>query len=182
MESAALPRRWLSGAGWGALALSSLSYIPTERILFSSVMFGLQRRGRERGGRARVAEDSLVILVVEDDHLIQSLVEEALSDGGFESAIVATGEEAVSLLKDGDTRYRVLVTDIDLGGRMPGWDVAKAAREIDPDFPVIYMTGAAADQWASHGVPNSVLLTKPFAPAQLVTAISNLLNTGTPPT
>jgi DNA-binding response OmpR family regulator len=41
------------------------------------------------------------------------------------------------------------------------------------------MTGAAADQWASHGVPNSILLTKPFAPAQLVTAISNLLNSTT---
>jgi hypothetical protein len=38
------------------------------------------------------------------------------------------------------------------------------------------MTGAASDKWASHGVPNSVLLEKPFAPAQLVTAPSNLLN------
>jgi len=42
------------------------------------------------------------------------------------------------------------------------------------------MSGAAADQWPSRGVPNSILLEKPFAPAQLVTAISNLLNTGTP--
>jgi hypothetical protein len=43
------------------------------------------------------------------------------------------------------------------------------------------MTGAAAEQWASHGVPNSILLTKPFAPAQLITAVSNLLNAGSPP-
>ena len=127
-----------------------------------------------------MAEDLLVILVVEDDHLIQSFVEEALSDGGFEPAIAATGDEAVILLKGGETKYRALVTDIHLGGTTDGWEVAKNAREIDPDFPVIYMTGAAADQWASHGVPNSVLLTKPFAPAQLLTAISNLLNTGTP--
>jgi hypothetical protein len=27
------------------------------------------------------------------------------------------------------------------------------------------MTGAAANDWASHGVPNSLLLEKPFAPA-----------------
>jgi hypothetical protein len=46
---------------------------------------------------------------------------------------------------------------------------------------VIYMTGAAADQWPVQGVPNSILLAKPFAPAQLVTAISQLLNTGGPP-
>ena len=61
---------------------------------------------------------------------------------------------------------------------MTGWEVAKQAREIDPAFPIVYMTGAAADDWASHGVPNSILLVKPFAPAQLVTAVSQLLNTG----
>jgi DNA-binding response OmpR family regulator len=62
-------------------------------------------------------------------------------------------------------------------GRIDGWEIARAAREVDPAFPIVYMTGAAADEWASRGVPNSILLTKPFAPAQLVTAISNLLNT-----
>jgi hypothetical protein len=44
------------------------------------------------------------------------------------------------------------------------------------------MSGASADDWASKGVPNSIMLSKPFAPAQLVTAVSNLLNTGTPTT
>jgi hypothetical protein len=38
------------------------------------------------------------------------------------------------------------------------------------------MTGAASGQWASHGVPNSILLEKPFAAAQLVTAVATLLN------
>jgi DNA-binding response OmpR family regulator len=85
-----------------------------------------------------------------------------------------------SLIKERPVTYRALVTDINLKGRMNGWEVAKQAREIDPVFPVIYMTGAAAEQWGSHGVPNSILLKKPFAPAQLVTAVSQLLNTGTP--
>ena len=65
---------------------------------------------------------------------------------------------------------------------MDGWEVAKEARKIDAGLPVIYMTGAAADQWAPHGVPNSILLTKPFAPAQLVTAVSSLLNAAPPTT
>ena len=127
-------------------------------------------------------EDLLVILVVEDDHAIQSIVEEALTDGGFEPAIAASGEEAVTLLKGGLTKYRALVTDINLRGTMGGWEVAKVAREIDPELPIIYMTSASADKYASHGVPNSILLTQPFAPAQLVTAVSQLLNSGTPTT
>jgi CheY-like chemotaxis protein len=124
--------------------------------------------------------DLPIILVVEDDQVIQGLIEETLTDCGFGSAIVASGGEAVNLLQEHRGKYRALVTDINLSGKMDGWEVARQAREIDPAFPIIYMTGAAADQWASHGVPNSILLTKPFAPAQLVTAVSQLLNTGTP--
>ena len=125
---------------------------------------------------------NILILVIEDDLEIQAIINEALCDGGYEPALATSGEEALTLLKGGQTPYRVLVTDINLLGRIDGWKVARQARELDPAFPVIYMTGAAADQWPSHGVPNSVLLTKPFAPAQLVTAVSSLLNGGNPPT
>jgi CheY-like chemotaxis protein len=123
-----------------------------------------------------------IILVVEDDQLIQSLVEETLGDGGFETAIAASGEEALSLLQDHKGKYRALVTDINLTGKMDGWEVAQHAREVEPDFPIVYMSGAAAADWTSKGVPNSIMLAKPFAPAQLLTAVSNLLNSGTPTT
>ena len=70
---------------------------------------------------------------------------------------------------------------MNLKGKTSGWDLARLVRERDPEFPVVYMTGMTADEWASRGVPNSVLLTKPFAPAQLVTAVSQLLNKGPVP-
>jgi CheY-like chemotaxis protein len=70
---------------------------------------------------------------------------------------------------------------VNLKGALSGWEVARQIRETVADFPVVYMTGAAADQWTSQGVPKSVLLQKPFAPAQLVTAVSQLLN-AVPPT
>ena len=124
-------------------------------------------------------DDVVVVLVVEDDQVVRDLVEEALSDGGFESAITVSGKEAISLLK-GDSKFRAVVTDIDLPGELDGWEVARVAREIDPTMPVVYMTGSHGEEWASKGVPNSVLVAKPFALAQLVTAISNLLNTVPP--
>ena len=127
-------------------------------------------------------EDQPVILVVEDDQEVQGIVEDALIEGGFEPAIAPSGEEAVTLLKGRKTSYRALVTDVSLRGTMDGWQVAKQAREIDREFPIIYITGGGADQWPVRGVPNSILLEKPFAPAQLVTAVSQLLNAGTPTT
>ncbi len=120
------------------------------------------------------------ILVVEDDPLIRGLVEEALADGGFGTVIVSSGEEAIALLKGESNDYRALVTDINLSGPVDGWDIARVGREIDAAFPIVYMTGAAGDEWPSKGVPGSILLAKPFAPAQLVTALSQLLNAGTP--
>jgi DNA-binding response OmpR family regulator len=120
-------------------------------------------------------EESPVILVVEDDPPIQIILEDALADGGFEPAITASGEEAVSLLDGHRGKYHALVIDIILLGRLDGWEVAKRAREIDPAFPILYITGAHADRWPSQGVPNSGLLIKPFAPAQLVTAVSSVV-------
>jgi DNA-binding response OmpR family regulator len=129
-----------------------------------------------------LSQNAPVILVIEDDEAIQTVVEAALGDAGFEPAIAASGEEAVTLLRGTKNTYRALVTDVGLRGKMDGWEVAQQAREIDPEFPVVYMSGASAADWPSKGVPNSIMLEKPFAPAQLVTAVANLLNSGTPTT
>ena len=119
-----------------------------------------------------------IILLVEDEAVLQKLVKHALSDAGFDLTVSSSAEEALSLLAGGVARYRALVTDINIDGELNGWELARRVREIDAAFPVVYVTGAAADQWPSQGVPHSILLEKPFAPAQLVTAISQLLNTG----
>jgi len=122
-----------------------------------------------------------VILVIEDEYPIQDIVEDALTEGGFAADILSSGEEALTLFRGRLKNYRALVTDIVLKGRLNGWEVAAQIRESDPAFPVIYTSGAHADEWASKGVPNSIMLAKPFAPAQLVTAVAQLLN-ASPPT
>jgi DNA-binding response OmpR family regulator len=119
-----------------------------------------------------------VILVVEDEEPLQGIVHDALKDGGFDLVTTASGEEALTLFESGVVKYAALVTDINLAGGMTGWDLARELREADSAFPVVYMTGAAADEWGAQGVPNSILVQKPFAPAQLVTAVSQLLNAG----
>lgn len=116
------------------------------------------------------------ILVVEDDPLIQSVVEETLKDGGFEIDIASSASQAIEKLDGADGKYGALVTDINLGrDNVDGWEIVRHAREIDPEFCVVYMRGESAEDWASKGVPNSIMLSKPFAPAQLVTAVSQLL-------
>jgi len=124
---------------------------------------------------------SVLVLIVEDEESIQQLLESTFEDGGFAVAVVGNGEQAMAALDSQARAVHALVTDINLGSTMTGWDVARHARQSTPNLPVVYVTGGEGHDWSSLGVPNSVLITKPFAPAQVLTAVSQLLNVGSTP-
>jgi len=79
---------------------------------------------------------------------------------------------------EGNGTFKVLVTDVTLGDGINGWEVARRVRQKEPLLPAVYVTGSNAEEWASHGVPSSILIPKPFVRAQLLAALSNLLNIG----
>ena len=116
-----------------------------------------------------------LLLVVDDEALILHLVADALEDGGFSTVQATTGEEAVAALNDPACRFLGLITDVNLGEGVTGWDIAREARHRSAEIPVVYMTGDSAHQWSAEGVPNSLLVQKPFAVAQVTTAIAQLL-------
>jgi DNA-binding response OmpR family regulator len=113
---------------------------------------------------------------VEDDVALQSMLAVALEDEGFEVVVASDGAEALAVLEQDGPRLKGVVTDIQLGKGPSGWDVGHRAREIVPGIPMIYMSGDSAHQWTANGVPGSLMLQKPFVLAQLITAITNLLN------
>jgi hypothetical protein len=55
----------------------------------------------------------------------------------------------------------------------------QTSQRINTDLPIIDITGDGADKWPSWR-PNSILLEKPFQPAQLIGAVSQLRNDATP--
>ena len=120
--------------------------------------------------------DQIVLLLAEDEPLIQMSVRDALEEGGFTVLTAADGVEALALLEERFEELAGFVTDIRLGAGPTGWDLAHRARELKPEISIVYMTGDSASEWAANGVPKSVALQKPFAPAQMLTAISTLLN------
>jgi len=119
---------------------------------------------------------AVLILVVEDDAVAGGEVKRALEDAGFRVLLVQSGEKATSTFDENAGEVGGLVADVKLGGNVSGWDVARHAREVNQDLPVVYITGFSAEDWPSQGVPKSILVQKPFAAAQIITAISSLLN------
>src|SRR3954452_18655344 len=94
----------------------------------------------------------ILVLVVEDEALVRLELEGALHEGGYATESESSGEAAITKL-EANLPIRALVTDINLIGERTGWDVGRRARELFPDLPVIYVTGAASEEWTSQGVP-----------------------------
>jgi DNA-binding response OmpR family regulator len=119
---------------------------------------------------------AVLLLVVEDDPATGNEVKRALEEAGFRVLLVASGEKATAAFDENAGELGGLIADVKLGGNVSGWDVARHARETNQELPVVYITGFYVEAWASQGVPKSILVQKPFAPAQIITAISSLLN------
>jgi len=115
------------------------------------------------------------VLVAEDELTIQLVMELALTDGGFSVLSAGSGVDAMRLLESRPQELRALVTDIRLGDRPDGWDLAHRARELNGQIAVVYVTGDSVGDWPANGVPKSVVIQKPFAEAQLLTALATLL-------
>lgn len=118
----------------------------------------------------------LLVLIAEDEPLIQTTLEDVVTDAGFEHFSVSSADEAIRALEEDSARFCALMTDVRMPGQTNGWDLARRARELQALMPVIYMTGDSAKEWAAQGGPSSVLLQKPFVHAQLITALTTLLN------
>lgn len=121
------------------------------------------------------------VLLADDEVLVRDLVEESLQEAGYEVVAVSSAAEALEALEaanasDAEADFVAVVTDINFGGPPPGWEVAMRAREIQPTIAVVYMTGDSAHEWSAHGVPQSTIITKPFAPSQIAVAVATLLN------
>lgn len=116
------------------------------------------------------------LLVVDDEDIVLGMTAEALKDGGYRVVTAQSGDAAIALLESGEQDFAGLVTDVSLGADLDGWRVAQRARELKPNMPIVYTTGQNSGSWTARGVPNSLVVQKPFSVDEIVAAIWTLLN------
>lgn len=116
-------------------------------------------------------KEKLVVLVVEDDHLIREMIVSVLMDSGFKVIEAESGDVAIAALAD-LKEVDALLTDIRMPGAADGWTVAERFCEAHPGLPVVYVSGYITDPMRL--VPGSVFLRKPYLPHQVVHTIEGL--------
>ena len=120
--------------------------------------------------------NSKVVLLVEDEALILMDIEAALVDEGFDVVTAINGAKAIEVFEANPARVDAVVTDINLGKGPNGWELVRHIRAHQSEMPIVYMSGDSAHEWSAKGVPESVLIPKPFVHAQIITALSTLMN------
>ena len=116
------------------------------------------------------------ILIVEDEALIASYIEEVLGESGFLVAgIAASGTEALSLAAE--NQPSLALVDIRLTGPIDGIELACLLRQRY-DLPAIFLSGLAdADTTArAQSAQPLGFLPKPFLPSQVFNAIQRALD------
>jgi len=102
------------------------------------------------------------VLLVEDEFLISEMVAESLSQQGFAVRTAANAADALRQLVA--TPVDVLFTDVNLPGGMDGTTLARRARELLPDLPVVYASGGVNMFDFASRVPRSIFIAKPYDP------------------
>jgi len=116
------------------------------------------------------------ILIVEDEALVASYIEEVLGESGFRVAgIAASGPEALSLAAENSPALALV--DIRLTGPIDGIELACQLREKFA-VPAIFLSGLVDDRTTERARAAQPLgfLKKPFLPSQVFNAIQHALD------
>jgi two-component system cell cycle sensor histidine kinase/response regulator CckA len=114
------------------------------------------------------------ILLVEDEDMVRSVAERALTRQGYKVITASDGEQGLTRLAQAD-KVDLLISDVVMPG-MDGPAMVRAARVADPTLPVLFMSGYAEEQLRkSIDIDNVAFLPKPFSVSQLAEAARDVL-------
>jgi CheY-like chemotaxis protein len=118
-----------------------------------------------------------VVLVVEDEQLVRTLVVEVLSDLGYQALEAGDGQSGLAILQS-PQRIDLLVTDIGLPG-LNGRQMVDAARKTRQDLKILFMTGYSQDAANASGFlePGMAMMTKPFGMGAMANRIRTMIQT-----
>jgi len=114
------------------------------------------------------------VLLVEDEPMVRTVAERALTRHGYSVVTANNGFEALEILNRGD-EFALLISDVVMP-EMDGPTMVKEARQSRPQLPVLFMSGYAEEQLRkSIDLDKVAFLPKPFSVQELAEAARKAL-------
>jgi two-component system, cell cycle sensor histidine kinase and response regulator CckA len=115
------------------------------------------------------------ILLVEDEPMVRTVAERALTRHGYSVLTAANGEDALEILHGGEADVDLLISDVVMP-MMDGPTMVKEARKTHPEVPILFMSGYAEEQLRkSIDIANVAFLPKPFSMQELAAAVRGVM-------
>ncbi len=117
------------------------------------------------------------MLIAEDDPAVRSLVQQILTDAGFEVVTASNGRRALDELHRTGARFDLLLTDV-LMPEVGGVELAREVTAADSSCQVLFMSGYSDESpvYRLSVEPGVRLLSKPFTPDQLLREVRRILS------
>ena len=113
-----------------------------------------------------MAEKKDLVLIVDDDEAVQSVLYKVISSNGLDARVVASGEEALEVTR----RYHfdLILLDVNMRG-IDGFEVVQELRKRGVKTPIIIVSGRKEDYDTLYGLDIGAddYITKPFNPIVL---------------
>jgi two-component system OmpR family response regulator len=114
--------------------------------------------------------------VVEDEAILLMDVEMSLLNGRYEVIACTSGVKAIQAFEATPRAFSALLTDIRLGRGPSGWEIARHARQLAPELPVVYLSADTAADWPAHGVCGSQMISRPCIMEDVTATLATLLD------
>lgn len=122
-------------------------------------------------GGPRPAIEGARILLVEDNEALRDVTSALLTSFGCEVVSSASAPDALRILQDPEA-VDVMLTDVLMPGPMNGVSLARRARTISPDLPIVLISGHRGDVDDADEFP---FVQKPYTPETLILSLQQAL-------
>lgn len=122
-----------------------------------------------------------IVLLVEDDAVVRTLVRKVLETHGYTVLEAANGAVAMAISQTHEDPISLLLTDLMIPG-MNGRELARRFMRMRPEGQVLFMSGYTNDIAAQQDLVDEggLFIQKPFSPGGLAEAVREVLKRRTP--
>ena len=115
--------------------------------------------------------------MAEDEPLVVRVVTMGLSVAGFRAAVAENGAVALEIYRELREEICIVLADV-LMPAVTGVQLADRIREVDPEMPILLMTGYSDHELVNEAQKRYPVLRKPFLHADLIRRIRSVLDAG----
>jgi PAS domain S-box-containing protein len=160
----------------GFITVKSAPGAGSEFSVYLPAMASTAGTSADQTARQNRRGNGELVLVVDDEANIRTMVQRTLNNHGYETAGVSDGAEALKFVAGNGTNVRLVVTDL-IMPNADGMQLVRELRHLHPQLPIVTISGTQGHRAEFEKLPPPRIryLSKPFSIDDLLAVVHEAL-------